>query len=168
MAGAEQWTKMELALWLLGPYASATRHVIHGERPHVVAPDAEVDLVALDELLLTTRRNLFAELEHASHAEEMVEVGRRLFERGLLHMATDGWEREVVVPVDRARVRLEDRVRSLFVADYLNEPLAYAGAVACRACGDIVVGEDHACGDASIVTVTGTIAVVEPTIRRAS
>jgi hypothetical protein len=48
----------------------------------------------------------------------------------------------VWVPVDVRDMRLKDRVRSLFVADYLNLAADYQTALAiCSRCGDVVFDE---------------------------
>jgi hypothetical protein len=45
------------------------------------------------------------------------------------------------VPVDGARVRLRERVQSLFAADYLNAPYTYADLFVCHRCEAIVFDE---------------------------
>jgi hypothetical protein len=46
-------------------------------------------------------------------------------------------DRGAYAPVSLARMRLADRVASLFVADWLNDPTDYRKITHCRACGGI-------------------------------
>ena len=140
MAGvAEGWDKLELAMWLTGPYAQATRHATHGER--VVAlggPTERIDPQALESLLVRVRGQVHASLEKASLEYGTLDFTDAMVERGLVRKVEDAEGRPAWVPVDRARARLRDRVQALFTADYLNVPHAYVELFVCHRCEAVV------------------------------
>ena len=129
MAGvASGWGKVDLARWLTGPYGRATRHCQHGERTLVAdgsepAP-ASIAPESVDELLARTRGRMLAALEKAALSDGSLELAEEMVDRGFVRRAMDEDRTEVWVPVDVARMRLLDRVRTLFVADYLDDPVA--------------------------------------------
>ena len=136
---AEGWDKLELALWLTGPYAQATRHASHGER--VVAlrgPSATVDPQALESLLVRVRGQVHASLEKASLDHGTLDFTDAMVERGLVRKVEDAEGRTAWVPVDRARERLRERVQALFAADYLNAPYTYVELFVCHRCEAVV------------------------------
>jgi hypothetical protein len=145
MAGvASGWEKVDVAHWLTGPYARATRHCHAGERTLVGrAPSEVASLVSpetLEELLVTTRSRMLAFLETAVLANGSLAFAGEVVERGFVRRAAadhddgDG----VWIPVDGARMRLMDRVRALFVADYLNAPEFYQALYVCHRCERVV------------------------------
>src|SRR5438067_2120508 len=59
MAGAAKgWDKLDLVLWLTGPYHRATRHVPRGERTAHVEDDGELEPEAIEELIVRVRQQL--------------------------------------------------------------------------------------------------------------
>ncbi|MBX3209100.1 MAG: hypothetical protein KF764_28970 [Labilithrix sp.] len=163
MAGAaDGWDKVELARWLTGSYARATRHFRHGERTLVVeraADDAasrgepggsrergsesreRVSADAVEDLLTSTRGRLLAALEKAALSGGALAFAGEIVERGFVRRAfgedgIDAW-----LAVDGPRMRLRDRVSALFVADYLNDPAAYAALYVCHHCEAVVFDE---------------------------
>jgi hypothetical protein len=148
MAGvANGWTKVDLVCWLTGPYARATRHCQHGERTlvgeaAVRVPEGGLDPDTVEELLTTTRGRVLATLEKAALGDGSLDFADDLIERGLVRRARGDEGLEVWIPVDAARLRLKDRVGSLFVADYLNDPIAYGTLYVCHRCEAVVFDED--------------------------
>lgn len=143
MAGvAGGWDKLDLALWLTGPYARATRHAKRGERDIVVDGDAE-ELSENDvkELVARVRGQLLASLEKAALEYGTLDFAEEARERGLVRQMVDDEGRDVWIPVDAPRMRLRDRVRSLFAADYLDTPYAYAELFVCHRCEAVVFDE---------------------------
>jgi len=61
--------------------------------------------------------------------------------RGLVRRALDADGVDVWVPVDASGIRLVDRVGALLVADYMNDPAAYAELFVCHACEAVVFDE---------------------------
>lgn len=143
MAGvADGWSKFDLALWLRGPYALAARHSQHGDR--IQPPpgrDRAIDEGTIESLLVGVRGYILAHLEKA-----VLDGGTLdLIEDALLarHVtrAIDDCGEYTWVPVDGARMRLRDRVASLFVADYLNGPHDYKDLYVCHHCEAVVFEE---------------------------
>ena len=138
------WDKLDLALWLTGDYARATRHRKHGERLATVAFGvAEIPEETIEDLVVHVRGQLLASLEKA--ALEMGSLGfvDDVAQRGLVRRVIDAEGRDAWIPVDGARVRLRDRLQSLFAADYLNAPYVYAELFVCHRC-EAVVFDAHA------------------------
>jgi hypothetical protein len=137
---ARGWSKVDLATWLLGPYAHATRHTKHGERTNV-SGRSTVAAEAIELILQTARARLVAALGKAVDAGGVLDFADEAIDKGFVRRAVDQERFEVWVPVDGARMRLEDRVGSLFVADFLNDPRAYASLYVCPRCESVVFDE---------------------------
>ena len=149
MAGvASGWDKLDLVRWLTGPYTRATRHAQRGERTFVANDDGRgagalvVDPAALEELLTTERGRVLAALEKAALSGGALDFTTDAIELGLVRRATDQDGTVAWIPVDGARMRLVDRVRSLFAADYLDDPASYAALYVCHRCEAVVFDED--------------------------
>ena len=140
---ASGWDKLDLALWLTGPYARATRHGKHGERVADVAGAEEISDESIESLVTHVRGQLIASLERAALEFGSLEFTDEILERGLVRKVLDADGRDAWVPVDASRLRLRDRVRALFTADYLNAPYTYAELFVCHRC-EAVVFDDHA------------------------
>jgi hypothetical protein len=142
MAGvAAGWDKRALALWLTGPYAQATRHARQGERVAEIAETEEVEPAAVDELLGHTHAQLMSSLERAGAEVGILDFSEGCIARGHVQKVVDAEGRPAWIPVDGARMRLRDRLRSLFTADYLNAPFSYAELFVCARCAAIVFDE---------------------------
>ena len=136
------WDKLDLALWLTGPYARATVHVPRGERVAGLAEDTDLDASTIEELVTHARGQLIASLEAAALADGTLDFAIDAMDRGHIQRATDLEGDTVWVPVDSSRMRLRDRVRSLFAADYLNDPGAYCDLYVCHRCETVVLDEN--------------------------
>lgn len=144
------WSKRELCEWLVGPYAHATRHIAHGERtPSSPAGHQPLSAATLDALMATTRASVLAALEAAVLCDGTLDFAEDLADRNFVHRAVtlegtqdeDGLEDVVWIPIDAVRMRLIDRVRSLFAADYLNDATDYRALYVCPKCENVVF--DH-------------------------
>jgi hypothetical protein len=140
---ASGWDKLDLALWLTGPYARATRHGIHGERVAAVSDSEEIADQTIESLVTHVRGQLIASLERAALEFGSLEFSDEIVERGLVRKVVDAEGRDAWIPVDSARVRLRDRLRALFTADYLNAPYTYAELFVCHRC-EAAVFDAHA------------------------
>ncbi len=140
---ASGWDKLDLVLWLTGPYARATRHGKHGERVAVVSDTEEISDESIESLVTHVRGQLIASLERAALEFGALDFADEITERGLVRKVVDADGRDAWVPVDASRLRLRDRVRALFTADYLNAPYTYAELFVCHRC-EAVVFDDHA------------------------
>ena len=140
---AAGWDKLDLALWLTGPYARATRHGKHGERVAAVSDEQEIADETIEALVTRVRGQLIASLEKAALEFGSLEFADEIVERGLVRKVVDAEGRDAWIPVDAQRMRLRDRLRALFTADYLNAPYTYAELFVCHRC-EAVVFDDHA------------------------
>ncbi len=140
----EGWDKLDLALWLTGDYARATRHRKSGERVATPAhATTEIPEETIEDLLVHVRGQLLASLEMAALELGALDFAEAMVERGLVRRMIDAEGRDARVPVDGARLRLRDRIESLFAADYLNAPYTYADMFVCPRC-EAVVFDAHA------------------------
>lgn len=135
------WDKSSLAMWLVGDYANATRHL---RRPERVAPmdndEPSVDEGALEDLLTKSRTQLIAELEQAA-LDGNLACAQNAETRGLVRRASTDDGTPAWLPVDASRMRLRDRLRALLAADYLNRPADYLALYVCHRCENVVFDE---------------------------
>ena len=133
------WDKSDLAAWLTGPYHRVTQR--RGERvtdPAVLTDQNLVAVERLEELLLRARVEVVTTLSEASRSGGSIAfVGEAIRRGGILPTRTaddaDAW-----APVDVLRMRLTERVLSLFAVDYLIRPVDYTSdLLACLACGAV-------------------------------
>lgn len=135
--GADRgWGRRELARWLVGPYARAVA-VSHAARSGVrravvdrpLAEDTVVDLLRRSHAyLLDGLRSAATWRRDAAFAREMIDEG---FVVGVV----DSSSAIGYAPLDAFDMRLVDRVRSLFVADFLTRPAEYDDFTVCGTCG---------------------------------
>src|SRR5687768_17909867 len=86
---AAGWDKLDLALWLTGPYARATRHVPRGERVAGLDHESDVTDQSIEELVTRTRARLVASLEIAALGDGTLEFAVEAMDRGLVRRALD-------------------------------------------------------------------------------
>ena len=139
---AAGWDKLDLVLWLTGPYARATGHLPRGERVAGLDDETELTDDSIEELVTRVRSILIAALETAALGEGTLDFAVEAMDRGLVRRAEDLDGEIVWVPADLTRMRLKDRVRSLFAADYLNDPGAYVDLYVCHRCENVVFDEN--------------------------
>lgn len=139
---ASGWDKLDLVLWLTGPYARATRHVSRGERVAGLGEETEISSETIEELFTRARSRIVASLETAALGDGTLDFAVDAMDRAMVRRALDVDGEVVWVPADNTRMRLEDRVRSLLAADYLNDPGAYAALYVCHRCENVVVDEN--------------------------
>ena len=122
---ATAWSKAELAMWLVGPYASLTRHASFP--PHWTTPVRARSLLAevADHRIEAVVRRAHAEvvetIQRLKTARVAVSFGQTMLARGYVVRFQDqcgatGW-----LPTNHAR-RLADRVLSLVAAHLLARP----------------------------------------------
>lgn len=140
---AAGWDKLDLALWLTGPYARATRHARRGELVDMFPRDRTVSSESVESLVTRVRVQMIASLEKAALELGAPRFTDEVVERGLVRRVFDFDGREAWIPVDAARMRLKDRIQALFTADYLNVPYDYTELFVCHRC-EAVVFDRHA------------------------
>jgi hypothetical protein len=130
------WGRRELARWLVGPYAhavAATRALrASGTRRAVV--HRELDEETVEQLLATTRTEILEMLRGVWSWTHDARAARAKIGEGLVAGIVDEAGGLGYAPVDNVRMRLVERVRSLFVADYLTRPGDYAAFAVCEDC----------------------------------
>jgi hypothetical protein len=130
------WGRRELARWLIGPYAravAATR-TLRGSGTRLAVVHRPLDEATVEELLVTARGEVLDVLRGVWSWTHDSAAIRRYIEEGLIAGISDDQSSLGFAPVDGARMRLVDRVRSLFVADYLTRPADYAAFAVCAEC----------------------------------
>lgn len=141
------WDKLDLALWLTGPYARATRHAKRGERvarlcdPSTPDETTEIADETIESLVTRVRGQVIASLEKAALELGSLDFSSDIVERGLVRKVVDAEDRDAWIPVDVPRMRLRDRIFALFAADYLNAPYNYAELFVCHRCEAVVFDE---------------------------
>lgn len=138
---AAGWDKLDLALWLTGPYARATRRAKRGERVAGVSESEEVAEETIEKLVTRVRGQLIASLEKGALEYGTLEFTDEIVERGLVRKVVDAEGRDAWIPVDGPRMRLRDRIEALFTADYLNAPYSYVELFVCHRCEAVVFDE---------------------------
>lgn len=130
------WGRRELARWLVGPYAraaSATRAFrLSGTRRAVVHRPLDEERIA--DLLVDTRSDVVEILRGAYTWTHDASAARACIDEGLVAGIIDHTSDFGYAPIDGLSMRLVDRVRSLFIADYLTRPADYAAFAVCSDC----------------------------------
>jgi hypothetical protein len=129
MAGTNgAWSRKDLALWLLRDYAAALGP---GRRAKTLLA---VDSSSVEIVALRTRERV---LDMLATLDRSRAFGRDFVEEKLVTPSRDHLGALGYVPVDGSRLSLDDRVTSLFAADYLTRPADYASLVVCEDCGEV-------------------------------
>lgn len=135
-AARDGWGRRELARWLVGPYAhaaAATRSLrTSGTRRAVV--HRALDEETVEELLARSRDEISVMLRGVWSWTDDPAFVRARIDEGLIAGVIDETSELGFAPLDRSGMRLVDRVRSLFVADYLTRPADYAAFALCEDC----------------------------------
>lgn len=130
------WGRRELARWLVGPYAqaaAATRTLrASGMRRAVTHRPLDEERIA--DLLVEVRTEILEMLRNAWTWSADPAFARARVAEGLVAGIVDETSDLGYAPVDLAGMRLVDRVRSLFYADYLTRPSDYAAFAICEDC----------------------------------
>jgi hypothetical protein len=141
---AEGWTKFDLASWLAGSYAHATRFAPRGERLASNGPDSDsLHDTRIEDVMQNARMHTLALCEELALPRSESDYIDVAIARGFLAAAEDELATPLWVPVDARRMRLRDRVRTLFVVDYLLSPDVYERELfVCHRCEQVVFDAD--------------------------
>jgi hypothetical protein len=115
--------------------------VPRGERVANIDDGDDIEEETLELIVARVRQQILASLEKAALEDGALDFAEDAVARGIVEKAIADDDEEVWVPVDASRMRLRDRVRSLFVADYLNAPESYAELFVCHRCEAVVFDE---------------------------
>jgi hypothetical protein len=130
------WGRRELARWLAGPYAraAAATRILRVPGTRLALAPRPVDETEIEALLGRARSEVLDVLRNAWSWSHDATATRAWLNEGLVAGIADGKADLGFAPVDRAGMRLVDRVRSLFIADYLTRPSDYAAFAVCEDC----------------------------------
>jgi hypothetical protein len=149
---AQRWGKAELAGWLTGPYRRVTQYAVgvHGPRsetgrrvnhtlPYQTPPSTEVADGQVETLLGQLREEIICLFKGAT-LEKIDSFSHACLNHDFVveHVMDDGTQ--LYLPVDRPRMRLLERVVSLFAADALMWPGAYSTVRICDQCSALTFG----------------------------
>jgi hypothetical protein len=135
--GADRgWGRLELARWLVGPYAHAVA-VSQTARSGVRRAFTERPLAedTVKHLLRRSHAYLLDGLRSASTWRRDASFAREMIDEGFVIGVVDESSAIGYAPLDAFDMRLVDRVRSLFVADFLTRPADYDDFTVCETCG---------------------------------
>jgi hypothetical protein len=145
------WGRLELARWLVGPYARAVA-VSHGARSGVRRAVTERPLAedTVSHLLRRSHGYLLDGLRSAATWRRDASFAREMIDEGFVVGVVDESSAIGYAPLDAFDMRLVDRVRSHFVADFLTRPADYDRFSVCESCGaatfDAVESHEGICG----------------------
>lgn len=142
---ASLWGKRELAQWLVGPYARAVSPVALPEMRRFPAVDEPVAAETIALLLENAHVQLLDGLRRTWAWRADSDFVRAMIDQGMVAGVTDDAGAFGYAPVDAPNMRLVDRARSLFLADWLTRPHDYASFAVCNHCGAATFdfGESH-------------------------
>lgn len=132
------WSRRDLADWLVCHYAPCAAAPLFPEREDEAVPsDRTLDEAVVERVILDARARvlrLFADLVVPWQASP---IARLAVASGIVISQRDERGGVAYSPVGLKRIRLSERVASLFLADYLNRPTEYRWLMMCRECGEL-------------------------------
>lgn len=132
------WGRRDLAEWLVCQYSPCAAAPNHRERAYTApSPAQPVDDVVVEPIILEARARTLRLLGDLVVPWQASPIARLAVAAGIVVSQHDARGGVAYSPVALERMRLADRVASLFVADYLNRPTDYRWLVMCRECGEL-------------------------------
>jgi hypothetical protein len=132
------WGRRELARWLAGPYAHAVAATRYLRAPRLARPPYRpIAASTIDALLATSHARVIEGLRAAWTWKSDASFARDFIDAGLVVGVSDDPGGIGYAPADLPDMRLVDRVRSLFIADYLTRPDDYASFGVCDDCDGV-------------------------------
>ena len=130
------WGRRDLARWLVGPYAQAVAatRTLPGSGVRAAVVRCAIDEDTIEGLLAATHAEIIEMLRGIWSWKNDAAAARARVGEGLVAGIVDEAFELGFAPVDNVRMRLVERVRSLFVADYLTCPSDYAAFAVCDDC----------------------------------
>lgn len=156
------WGRSDLAKWLVCHYAPSV--VACGDAgPRRACGITVVDEPTIERVVLDARAKVLRTLSVLTVRDRATTIARTFIARGDVVAVRDDSGGVAYAPVDQPRMTLTDRVISLFVADWLNDRLAYRVVKHCGECGDVAIGgalaHDETCSATCgrhTITMSGT------------
>ena len=140
------WGRSDLGQWLVSQYAPAVI-ACSDVGPRRACGITVVDEPTIERVVLDARARVLRTLSELTVKDRATTLARTFIARGEVLAVRDGLGYVAHAAVDRARMPLSDRVVSLFVADWLNDRLAYRIVQHCGECGEVAIGEPIAHGE---------------------
>jgi hypothetical protein len=132
------WSRRDLVDWLVCQYAPCAADPLH-EDGDELSPAAEraLDEGMIERVILDARARVLRLLGELVVPWQASPLARLSIASGAVVAQRDQRGGVAFSPVNLKRVRLAERVTSLFVADYLNRPNEYRWLMLCRECGEV-------------------------------
>ena len=141
------WGRLELASWLVSHYSPClvADAVIHPDGPRgcsatLSAASTRLDDESVERLILDARCSVLRLLSELSWPSRSAAMAKRAIAAGFVIATRDRSGHQSWAPVGRKRMRLAERVGSLFIADALDNPSDYGNVSLCRSCGELGFG----------------------------
>lgn len=133
------WARRELATWLVHDYRPAVLLPSESAKPRKTKIEEGDPLreSSVTRLVSATRRHVVEMLSTAVTSWNGTTFAREMVDSGLVIGVSDESDGIGYAAVHRARMRLVDRVASLFIADYLTRPRDYESLVVCGLCDEV-------------------------------
>ena len=160
------WGKRDLANWLVHDYRPAVLEA--SARPRSEVSSAKADDASATKLVASARRRVVEMLTEAAAAWTDADFARESIENGLVIGVSDDVGAIGYAPLHQGRMRLVDRVASLFIADYLTRPRDYEQLVVCSQCDEVSFKWDEVHEDGCEARGPRSGVVVRAKIRRST
>ncbi len=141
------WGRRELASWLVGHYSPClvADAVVHPDGPRgssapLSATSPHLDDESVERLILDARSSALRLLSDLSWPSQAAARAKCAIASGFVIATRDPRGKRSWAPVGRKRMRLAERVGSLFIADALDNPHDYVNVSLCRSCGELGFG----------------------------
>jgi ribosomal protein S27AE len=137
------WSRRELADWLVCQYAPCAATPPDAERKELPpACERTLDEGILERVILDARGRVLTLLADLVVHSQGSPIARLAVACGTVVAQHDERGGIAYSPVRLRRMRLSERVASLFIADYLNHPNDYRSVKVCPECGDVSFAAD--------------------------
>lgn len=160
------WGKRDLANWLVHDYRPAVLDA--SAQPLSEVSSAKADEASATKLVASARRRVVEMLTDAATTWNAAELARESIDSGLVIGVSDDASGIGHAPLHQSRMRLVDRLASLFIADYLTRPRDYEQLVVCAQCDEVSFKWDEIHEDGCEVRGPRSGVVVRPRIRRST
>ncbi len=138
------WGRRDLASWLVCHYspclvsdAAAQPDTQRACTASLSAASAHLDDERVEQLILDARCSVLRLLSDLGWASQAAVLARDAIGSGYVIEMRDPLGEPSWAPVGRNKMRLAERVGSLFIADALNHPRDYRNVTLCRYCGEL-------------------------------
>jgi hypothetical protein len=141
------WGRRELATWLVCQYAPCTTPAGDVRLRSACGNGAKGVLRDNDitSIVEKARRDALAVLTELRDPMRAAAIARVMVAAGFIDAVRDVRGARAFVPVAQERMKLSERVASLFVADCMNAPFDYRWVYVCGQCSEVSFGTSVIC-----------------------